>query len=86
MSTRKQSIVHWVRKTWPILFWAQCEKCGLEFRREFGWRGLPRFAEYWVRTVCSRCFPTRDEAIAFIGKMPPRPPAPPAPPRPRSAA
>jgi len=30
MTTRRQSPLLWLTKTWPIFFWEKCEKCGNE--------------------------------------------------------
>lgn len=62
---------------WPLLFWARCFKCGLEFRRERGWRFLSnmRFRQAMDNACfCQRCFDGQDQVEDYIQSWAPPPP------------
>lgn len=41
-----------VSKTFPLLFWVRCLKCGEEFRREQGWK-----TELWIKGMLGYLLP-----------------------------
>jgi len=77
---------HGVYRTWPIFIWRECDSCGKEFRREWGWHFL---TGPWVNGVghrhylCRTCAATVEEAHNYAGSGPSasrrKPPAPPKP-------
>ena len=52
-----------MKKTWP-LFWRKCQKCGFEFRWEYGWVEKSKPALKFNRHVkyfCNRCITYKNE-------------------------
>lgn len=48
-----------VRPIWPWFFWKKCHKCGIEFRKEWGW--AVRYSRT-IHYVCGQCASTPYEA------------------------
>ena len=63
---------------WPLFSWRLCHKCGMEFRREWGWQYIIyRFVNSGMdgACFCGRCFKNQDEVEDYIKNW--RPQAPP---------
>ena len=64
---------HGVYRTWPLFFWRECNWCGKEFRREWGWHFL---AGPWLNGVgrryplCRTCAPTIEDAHRYANRGP----------------
>jgi hypothetical protein len=78
----KRKIEQKPKRIRPWLIWKQCDNCGIEFRREFGWSMLTppirmrsHGSEWTTRYLCNSCAPTESEAIkymdgGYMGKCP----------------
>ena len=77
---------HGVYRTWPLFYWRECDCCGKEFRREWGWHFL---AGPWLNGIghryylCRTCAATLEEAHTYARSGPgnSRRSPPPAPPK-----
>ena len=69
-----------IKKFWPLLLWYECEKCKMQFRREWAWKkyfdSINRRRYGTWKYVCSECCSTIEEAHKELTKRP-RPPSPP---------
>lgn len=53
----------------PLLIWKECEECGMEFVREWGWKfGIYRYRRILPRYLCRDCAPTREKAVELAKK------------------
>ena len=57
----------WRFRTW--FYWVKCEACGLDFRREHGWRSWPSKGDGY-RHVCAACCPTKADAAKVFEAHP----------------
>lgn len=70
----------------PLIFYKQCDICGMEFVRERGYKAertrfIPQRIILIPYYVCGTCAKTRQEASELLRKkIEKRPPAPPLPP------
>ena len=56
-----------------IFSWHKCEKCKLEFRREYGWEYTYSDyhfspSNYFSKYICGSCAPTIEDAARFFSK------------------
>jgi len=55
-----------LRPTFPLIFWQLCERCRMEFRREWGWTLTVGLSCSIYRHVCASCAPERKDAENFF--------------------
>jgi hypothetical protein len=62
-----------VRRTYPILIWRECEKCGKEFKYEWLWcettlvPGIAGGGMSYIKSfVCKNCASTSEEARKIL--------------------
>ena len=53
-----------IKEIYPLFSWKQCESCGLEFRREKGWRTIKEISNKRIADIylCAKCTPTKTDA------------------------
>ena len=87
----KKPLHHHIKKIKPFFYWEFCRKCGLEFRREFGWKfyngyitSVMDVRNYNDFIVCGTCCPTKEDVVHFRQTLIERKPAiPPSGPEPK---
>lgn len=58
-----------LKKIYPILCWTLCSKCGLEFKREWGWSAVTEpyiFSHGTTRHLCKDCAPDLETANQYF--------------------
>jgi hypothetical protein len=60
MRRETQKTKHEIYTCTPWFLWEECLFCGLEFRREKGWRFQARMKSSWDY-ACNSCCPTKEE-------------------------
>lgn len=55
-----------IRQVFPLLLWCKCEKCGDEFRREYGWKYTVLSQKPLGWYICGTCCLDEDEVHTFF--------------------
>jgi len=58
-----------IRRFYPIFFWHRCVICTNQFRREWGYKKIPKSSLLDSDTyVCKQCIPTKEDAFNYWRK------------------
>ncbi len=56
---KRNNITYIIVKFYPNFFWQKCDLCGVEFKKEYGWKiKFPTLS----RTICNDCAPEINNA------------------------